>query len=287
MKLDKRIIVITLCVTVATIVADMLLDRFWFYDAVVVLPLVGAVPANELLMRTIVLVGFMSFSFICARLMYRQKEAEKLQAQTAGFHIQLLNSLPVPVFYKDTNYRYVGCNRNFEEYLGKSMDDFAGLSVHDMAPAEIADMYHAKDVELFSNPGVQVYEWKVVDRHKRTRRVIFHKATYLDQDGNVAGMVGAILDVTELREAEETQKQLVAELQEALGQVKTLSGYLPICSSCKKIRDDSGYWRKLETYLKSATDVDFSHSICPDCSQQLFDEYEQETRTKIVKTSGH
>ena len=63
-----------------------------------------------------------------------------------------------------------------------------------------------------------------------------------------------------------------ARLQEALEQVKTLSGLLPICSSCKKIRDDQGYWNQLESYLDRHTDVRFSHGFCPDCIRELYPE---------------
>jgi ligand-binding sensor domain-containing protein len=63
------------------------------------------------------------------------------------------------------------------------------------------------------------------------------------------------------------------ELSAALGNVKQLSGLLPICASCKKIRDDSGYWNQLESYITQHTDVDFSHGICPECTEELFPEF--------------
>ncbi len=60
------------------------------------------------------------------------------------------------------------------------------------------------------------------------------------------------------------------EIKEALYQVKTLSGLLPICASCKNIRDDNGYWNQIESYLKSHSEAEFSHSICPDCAEKLY-----------------
>ncbi|MCP3927936.1 MAG: hypothetical protein GY705_02410 [Bacteroidetes bacterium] len=60
------------------------------------------------------------------------------------------------------------------------------------------------------------------------------------------------------------------KLQEAIAQIKTLSGMLPICSSCKKIRDDKGYWNQIESYIQDHSDVGFSHSICPDCAKKLY-----------------
>ena len=66
------------------------------------------------------------------------------------------------------------------------------------------------------------------------------------------------------------QTQLIDELQGALDQVKTLEGLLPICASCKKIRDDNGYWHQIESYLKSHSNLDFTHGICNDCARRLY-----------------
>ena len=62
------------------------------------------------------------------------------------------------------------------------------------------------------------------------------------------------------------------ELTEALGNIKTLTGLLPICASCKKIRDDQGYWTQIESYIHKHSDAEFSHGICPDCSKKLYPE---------------
>ncbi len=66
------------------------------------------------------------------------------------------------------------------------------------------------------------------------------------------------------------QETLIAELKEALSQVKTLRGFLPICASCKKIRDDQGYWHQIETYIRDHSEADFSHGICMDCARRLY-----------------
>lgn len=69
---------------------------------------------------------------------------------------------------------------------------------------------------------------------------------------------------------EKEKERIIAELKEAISEIKTLSGLLPICSCCKKIRDDKGYWNKIDSYLASHSDVQFSHSICPDCVASLY-----------------
>jgi DNA-binding NtrC family response regulator len=74
------------------------------------------------------------------------------------------------------------------------------------------------------------------------------------------------------KHAEEERERLICDLQQALAQVKTLSGLLPICAACKKIRDDSGYWNQIEAYLREHSQAEFTHSICPDCLQKLYGE---------------
>jgi PAS domain S-box-containing protein len=80
-------------------------------------------------------------------------------------------------------------------------------------------------------------------------------------------------DIGERVKVEQEKERLIGELRDALSKIKTLSGLLPICASCKKIRDDKGYWRHLEVYLRAHTQADFSHSICPDCAKKLYPEY--------------
>jgi PAS domain-containing protein len=79
-----------------------------------------------------------------------------------------------------------------------------------------------------------------------------------------------IRDIGERKTAEHERERLIRELQDALAKVKSLSGLLPICASCKKIRDDVGKWHVLEIYIRNHTQADFSHGICPDCQKKLY-----------------
>jgi DNA-binding response OmpR family regulator len=81
-----------------------------------------------------------------------------------------------------------------------------------------------------------------------------------------------------LREKEKEQQKLISELQEALAEIKTLKGFIPICASCKKIRDDEGYWNQLETYISEHTDAVFSHGICPECAEKYREEIKELTK---------
>ncbi|MFO7604791.1 MAG: response regulator [Desulfurivibrionaceae bacterium] len=84
----------------------------------------------------------------------------------------------------------------------------------------------------------------------------------------------------ERKRSQEEREQLIAELQDALAEVKQLSGLLPICSSCKSIRDDHGYWQQLEKYLDEHTELKCTHGLCPQCARKLYPElYTDEQQT--------
>ncbi len=75
------------------------------------------------------------------------------------------------------------------------------------------------------------------------------------------------------KRAEAEKDRLIKQLQEAMKEIKTLSGLIPICASCKKIRDDSGYWKQVEQYIEEHSQAEFSHGICPECAEKLYPEY--------------
>lgn len=97
-----------------------------------------------------------------------------------------------------------------------------------------------------------------------------------DEKGNIIGVVLVFSDISELRKREEEREKLIHDLQSALAEVKTLTGMLPICASCKKIRDDEGYWNQIESYVEKHSGVKFSHGLCPACVKKLYPEYYEE-----------
>ncbi|MFC1592052.1 HAMP domain-containing protein [Thermodesulfobacteriota bacterium] len=93
-----------------------------------------------------------------------------------------------------------------------------------------------------------------------------------DERGNVVQMVEYTLEITDRKRAEAEREKLINTLQQALAKVKSLSGLLPICAACKKVRDDQGYWNKIESYIRDHSEADFTHSICPECARKLYPE---------------
>jgi len=94
-----------------------------------------------------------------------------------------------------------------------------------------------------------------------------------DAQGNVIGAIASIRDITADQQMEKEREHLIRDLQAAVAKVRTLSGLLPICSSCKKIRDDKGYWNQIESYILAHSDAEFSHGLCPECARKLYPDF--------------
>ena len=135
------------------------------------------------------------------------KATRELRTQLS-FTQQLIEAIPNPVFFKDANGRYLGCNRAFEGYMGVPREHLIGKTVFDIAPADIADRSQVFDAALLGKPGTQVYEAHVADARDGTRRdVLYNKATFFDPSGAVAGLVGVIVDITQRKQLEANTRE--------------------------------------------------------------------------------
>lgn len=94
-----------------------------------------------------------------------------------------------------------------------------------------------------------------------------------DGTGEIARFVHIAKNITERNKLEQERKKLISELQDALAEIRTLKGIIPICASCKKIRNDKGFWEQTEAYISRHSDAEFSHGVCPECAQKLYPRY--------------
>ena len=145
-----------------------------------------------------------------------RKRAENELKRNVNFTSALLDSIPTPVFYQDKEGRYLGCNRAFAEMLGKSAEAILGKLPHEIWPVESADIYRQKDLDLLQSAKIQVYEATINDKDGNIRSVIFAKNVFLDESGRTAGLVGAFIDITERKRAEETLRQANVTLERAM-----------------------------------------------------------------------
>ncbi|MBC8277842.1 MAG: DUF3365 domain-containing protein [FCB group bacterium] len=137
-----------------------------------------------------------------------------------------------------------------------------------------AQGYKVGDIRGGISVAIPMTPLRSIARQQESRLIMGHLAILL------LGLIGIIVfnrklwkEETARVEAETKREKVISELQEALRQIKTLKGLIPICASCKKIRDDKGFWSNVEVYIRDRTDAEFSHGICPDCAEKLYGDF--------------
>jgi len=141
------------------------------------------------------------------------------------------------------------------------------------------------DLNLWETIGARE---KFVAELEKKGRVLYREAQFRRKTGELfTGLISSevisirntqcvltvIQDISTRKQAELEREQIIRQLQDALDQVKTLRGFIPICANCKKIRDDKGYWNEVEKYVTEHSDAQFSHGMCPDCLQKLYPDF--------------
>ena len=142
-----------------------------------------------------------------------RKKAEKELGELALFHKTLLETIPVPIFYKDTSNRYLGANRYFLEHTGLTENDVIGKTVFDLNDRDQANVIKIKDDELYKSNGIQIYESQVKDCKGIFHDVVFHKAIFKDSNENPGGIIGAFTDITEIKKVQNELKLYYEAIQ--------------------------------------------------------------------------
>jgi len=169
-----------------------------------------------------------------------------------------------------------GCS--IKAVLGYSPEEISG------GIAQWTELLHPKDREATLNEldkaekACAYWDAHYRMRHKKGNYIwIRDRGFFLpDKDGRAYCQLGMLEDINDRILAETERDKLISELQQAMSEVKTLSGLLPICSSCKKIRNDEGYWEGIEKFISERSEAEFSHGICPNCRKKLFPESQAE-----------
>ncbi len=125
------------------------------------------------------------------------------------------------------------------------------------------------------NPGITEHIHH--DKHGNTVYAEVSAYPIKDRSGNITRFVHISKDITERKKLEQEREKLIGELTAALAEIKTLKGVIPICSYCKNIRTDSGYWEQIDAYLSRHSDARFTHGICPQCAGRLYPEFLKNT----------
>lgn len=137
-----------------------------------------------------------------AFMIYDEKSFQQNYLDDPAIHQKIIDTLPIPIFYRNQEGVYVTCNIAHEKFVGIPRERLIGKTVFDIQPPDIAEIYSKRDKELFESPGDQVYETKIRTSDGSLRDVVFQKAVIRDDAGEIIGIVGSIFDVTERKKAE-------------------------------------------------------------------------------------
>lgn len=152
----------------------------------------------------------------------------------------IINAIHTPIFFKNTSLVYTGCNKAFEDFIGLPMSEILGKTVFDVAPRDLAEIYEAMDRALLASGGTQEYAAKVKNADGGLRDVIFYKSCFRGPDGAIGGIVGVMLDITELRRAQEAVREAEAF---ATGAINALDSHIAIFDETGTILSVNEAWR--------------------------------------------
>lgn len=185
---------------------------------------------------------------------------------------EIADLLPTILCELDRHLRVTYINRIGTEVFGITPDDLAlGFEVIQLFYSDDADrVAKLLDGILKGNKTAGV-EQRLMKKDQEEMVALVYSSPIVNA-GEVVGARLNITDITPRKRAEEQRDKLISELQETLAEVKILKGIIPICASCKKIRDDKGYWNQVESYIGEHSEAEFSHGICPECVKTLYPE---------------
>lgn len=198
------------------------------------------------------------------------------------FHYRIFNVVPVArdmlienisdgLLVLDIANCVVDINPAAQRLTGVEISSAIGQNIETLLPAWTEFL-----VCIADNSDKEKMRQKIIITENINQHIDLRIIRLTDRQGNERGKLIILRDISVEKKQKAKQEELINNLQEALAQVKTLSGLLPICANCKKIRDDQGYWHQVETYIRSHSEADFSHSICPECGKKLYPEFYKE-----------
>ena len=204
-----------------------------------------------------------------------KRQINEVQAKERNLLRTLIDHLPDGIYVKDVEGRKIIANIADVKNIGlQSEAQVIGKTDFELYPKEVAENFVADDQTAIrtGHAVINREEW-ILDEHGEKRWLLTSKIPLMDEQQHAVGLVGIGRNITEFKKAEVERERLITELQGALADVKLLSGLVPICSNCKKIRDDKGYWTQLESYIQDRSEAKFSHGVCPDCMKLLYPEF--------------
>jgi PAS domain S-box-containing protein len=197
-----------------------------------------------------------------------RKRAEEALRESEERYRTLFEGARDAIYVTTREGEIIDANQSLLDQFGYGREEVIGLNAR-VTYAHSEDRLKFQE-EIEREGFVKDYETKLRKKDGTEMECLLTSIVRRNADGYIVGYQGIIRDITERKRAEEERETLIHELQDALANIRRLRGLLPICASCKKIRDDKGYWNQLETFIQEHSEAEFSHGFCPDCMKKLY-----------------
>lgn len=197
------------------------------------------------------------------------RELKATHQQQLGDLESVLHHAPAPIYFKDSAFRYILVNDTYAKLAHAPMDRIRGATDYELFPKSIADLFRQQDEEVVRKGTTCEFEETIT---LADGEFSFITVKYLvhDTQGRLRGVGGFCADISARKKAEAEREKLIDQLQQAMKEVAALRKIIPICSYCKQIRDDQGFWSQIEAYFAEHADLEFTHGICPSCAEKFF-----------------
>ena len=204
------------------------------------------------------------------RLEIIEREKTELALQESENKLKNIFNTSIPICITNTDYQIVLSNDAYKNIFNLNEQSESPVKCYDSRPGPACHTDACPMKRVLSGEKEVLCEPTKENDDGRKQYFIVTARPFLNREGHINGLVECFQDITSRKNAEIERDNLLEELQNALSKVKLLSGFLPICASCKNIRDDKGYWNQIESYIRDRSEAEFSHGICPDCAKKLY-----------------
>ena len=214
-----------------------------------------------------------TFNFMTDKL---KQTMDGLRRSEEKYHT-LVDNVKTGVYRNNVEGRFIQINPAIAEIFGyDSVEEFMGITVADLYQNPEDRNNFTKEVQ--EKGFVKNYELALKKKDGAPIWCSITATAQRDEQGEIKWFDGVVEDITQRKRAEEERERLIRELTDAVARVKALSGMLPICASCKRIRNDKGYWEQVEVFVSEHSEAVFSHGVCPECMTKLYPDYVKEKK---------
>jgi len=211
----------------------------------------------------------------------QNEELRRAQQELEASHskyVALYDVAPVGYFTLDSTATILEVNLTGAVMLGVESSRLINKAFTGFVAGSSRDIYWLYLKRVFNDNKRERCEVKLLKQDGTECYAQLESVAVMDSAKTSSCCQMIAIDITERTLAEQEKEKLFVELQQAMEKIKMLSGMLPICSSCKKVRDDKGYWNQIEAYISDHAEVEFTHSICPECAKKLYPDFYKDSK---------